>query len=178
VNRIFVSLAVVANLALLVALGYGLSIGDPGPDMAPMRHAMSMHLLLALGASLMALLQHSAVLTYFMATGRWIEEASAAYQLGDSFRRDNIRLKYRVIPWMVGCVALVIITGAAGAMSDPMSRATSPVASTLHFTLALLAVAANLLVSWAEFRTIVRNSGVVAGAWREVQKIRAERGLS
>jgi hypothetical protein len=174
-NRIFLTLAVVINAALAAAAWYGLSIGS-GQDLETDRHAMSMHLLVALAASILTLMLHAVALTYFMGTGRWIEETSAAYRLNEDLRRQNIRLKYRVIPGMVGCMALVIITGAAGALSDPLS-ATRSVASTIHFTLAITLLAANVLVSWLEYVAIKRNGALVAQAVAEVRRIRTERGL-
>jgi hypothetical protein len=176
-NRIFLTLAVVANTALGFAVWWGLSIRPGETILETTRHAVSMHLLVALGASLLILMMHAIVLTYFMGTGRWIEETATAYKLGDEYRRKNIRLKYRVIPAMVACMALVIITGAAGAMSDPIARGTASVASTIHFTLATLLVLGNLYTSWAEYQAIVRNGALVNAAVAEVKRIRSERGL-
>ena len=46
-NRIFLTLALVANLSLGGAVWYGLSIHDNSGDLATVKHAVSMHLLVA-----------------------------------------------------------------------------------------------------------------------------------
>jgi hypothetical protein len=199
-NRIFLTLAVLANLGLFVAAGYGVLIAAPAVATNPAaesqqpsqtssqstetdqaaaisrtRHAISMHLLIAVGASLVVLMLHSIVLTYFMGTGRWIEETGRAYALDERFRAQNIRYKYRVIPGMVTCMTLVILTGAFGAQLDP---AAAPSAwSTLHFLLALATVGLNLAVSVAEYFAIRDNGLLVASVVAEVKRIRKEQGL-
>jgi hypothetical protein len=177
VTRIFLTLAIVTNAAVAVAVWYGLSIGDPSENLDAARHAMSMHLLVALGASLLVLMLHAVVLTYFMGTGRWLEDTSAAYKLDASLRQRASGLKYRTVLALVACMVLVIVTGAAGAMADPLSKATASLASTIHFSLAMVTVLANLVVSWMEYAAIQKNGVVVAAAVAEVKRIRAERGL-
>lgn len=177
VNRIFLTLAIVANLALGVAVWYGLGIHDRSQQLPAIKHAVSMHLLIALGTSLLVLMSHAIVLTYFMGTGRWLEDTAAAYKLDERFRQRNIRLKYRAIPGMVLCMLLVIVTGAVGASTDPMPTATSSGTSAIHFTLAMATVFMNLLVSGLEYTAIVSNGQLVAEVVSEVKRIRREKGL-
>jgi hypothetical protein len=193
-NRIFLTLAVLANLGLAAAAWYGFEIGNrlvpatavselqqrPATDLTAMsnaRHAVSMHLLIALAASLVVLMLHSIVLTYFMGTGRWLEETIKAYVLDERFRSGNIRLKYRVIPGMVACMALVIITGAVGALNDPSVIDQASWNSTLHFLLAIGTVGLNLAISVVEYFAIRENGQLVADVVVEVKRIRRERGL-
>jgi hypothetical protein len=178
VNRIFLSLAIVANLGLAAAVWYGLGVHDDSRDLTAVRHSVSMHLLVALGASLMVLMLHAVVLTYFMGTGRWLEDTSTAYRLDEQFRRQNIRLKYRAIPGMVVCMLLVILTGAFGAATDPLPAAGSSVTSTIHFMLAMTTVSLNLVVSLLEYQAIRQNGQLVASVVAEVKRIRSERGLA
>jgi hypothetical protein len=177
VNRIFLSLAIVANLSLGVAVWYGLGIHDQTQNLQVIKHAVSMHLLVALGASLLVLMSHAVVLTYFMGTGRWLEDTSTAYRLDERFRRRNIGLKYRAIPGMIACMLLVIVTGAFGASTDPMPSGTSSGTSAIHFTLAMATVFANLLVSGLEYTAISANGRLVAEVVGEVKRIRREKGL-
>jgi hypothetical protein len=177
VNRIFLTLSIAANAALGVAAWYGLGVHDESRDLQAVKHAVSMHLLVALGASLLVLMLHAIVLTYFMGTGRWLEDTSQAYQLDERFRRQNIRLKYRAVPGMVVCMLLVIVTGAFGASTDPLPTAQSTLTSTIHFTLAMATVCLNLLVSILEYTAIARNGRLVAEVVGEVKRIRKERGL-
>jgi hypothetical protein len=197
-NRIFLTLAVIANLGLLFTAWYGFEIAErfaafgivsesqqsPAVDgdqaasaLGAARHAVSMHLLVAVAASLIVLMLHSIVLTYFMGTGRWLEETTKAYALEDQFRAGSIRLKYRVIPGMVACMALVIVTGAVGAQNDPGIADQSSWTSTLHFLLALGTVGLNLAMSVVEYFAIRENGRLVAAVVGEVRRIRRERGL-
>ncbi len=176
-NRIFLVLALFANGLLAVTLALGLRIGDP-LDLDPaVTDALSLHFLVALGTCLMVLLVHAVALTYFMGTGRWIEETSAAYRLGEEARRRNIRLKYRVIPGIILCFALVVITGSLGAVADPASRGTLTAASAIHFGLAVALLLTNFIVSWIEYQSIARNGSLVNEVVEEVRRIRRERGL-
>jgi hypothetical protein len=177
VNRIFLTLAIVANLGLGAAVWYGLGVRDQSNDLAAVKHSVSMHLLIALGASLLVLMLHAIVLTYFMGTGRWLEDTQAAYKLDERFRKQNIRLKYRAIPGMIVCMLLIILTGAFGASADPLPTAQSSMTSTIHFTLAMTTVFLNLFVSVLEYQAIAGNGRLVAEVVGEVKRIRKERGL-
>jgi hypothetical protein len=155
----------------------GWRIVDPASLEPGARNAVTWHMLTALGASLLVLLVHAVALTYFMGTGRWLEETSDAYGLGAQPRAANIRLKYRVIPAMVGCIVLVVITGALGALADPAANMHRPSAATIHFALALATLMANLLASWLQHRAIAQNGRLVDAVVARVQQIRLERGL-
>ena len=134
-------------------------------------------MLTAVAAALLVLLVHAVTLTYFMGTGRWLEETCAAYNLGNEPRAENIRLKYRVIPGMMACIVLVVLTGAFGAMADTAANASRPSAAGIHLGFALTTLLANLLVSWIEQRAIVQNGVVVDNVVGRVAEIRRERGL-
>jgi len=177
VNQIFFVLAVTSNAGLVATFWLGWRIGDAASLAETARQQVSSHFLFALGAIMLALLVHAIVLTYFMGTGRWIEETCEAYRFEGSARTENIRLKYRVIPGMVSCMLLLIVTGAFGAISDPASNMQMPAAHLIHLALAVLIVTANLLVSFYEYRLICRNSAVVDLVYREVQQVRREHGL-
>lgn len=176
-SRIFATLAVVSNLLLATTLLLGLNIDDAASLSEAARSQVSMHFLVALATSMITLLVHAVVLTYFMGTGRWIEETCDAYRLGETARAENIRLKYRVIPGLVTCMMLVILTGAFGAIADPASNAELAGSATIHFTLATLLLLANLFVSFQEWSQIQRNSQVVDVIIAEVRRIRTEKGL-
>ena len=176
-SRIFLTLAIVSNSALLATLVLGWRIVDPGSPEPGLRNPVTCHFLTAVGAALLVLLVHAVVLTYFMGTGRWLEETCEAYQLGAEPRAANIRLKYRVIPGMVVCILLVVLTGAFGALADPAANVPRPSAASVHLGFAITTVLANLLVSWVEQRAITRNSALVDAVVSRVGEIRQERGL-
>lgn len=181
-KRIFLTLAIFSTVLLIAAFSLGMSIGDAKDASAATQRYVSWHLLTALGALVFASLVHAIVLTYFMGTGRWMEETSRAYQLNESFLTENQSLKYRLLPAMSGCLLLLILTGGFGAAADPAS----PVgfqgwlglsAAMIHFLIAAILISANLLVNAWEFAAITRNSAIVEDVLAQVRKIRVERGL-
>ncbi|WP_437228113.1 hypothetical protein SH661x_000728 [Planctomicrobium sp. SH661] len=176
-NQIFLVLATASNAGLLLTFWLGWRISDPGSLAEAARQQVSSHFLVALGSVMLALLVHAIVLTYFMGTGRWIEETCAAYRFEGAARTENIRLKYRVIPGMVLCMLMLIVTGAFGAISDPASNMQMPSAHLIHFGLAICTILANIFVSVLESQMIRRNSAVVDLVYREVKAVRRERGL-
>ena len=176
-NQIFLFLAGLGNVALLVTLWLGWRIDDVASLTDAARQQVSFHFLFALGSSSFALFVHAVVLTYFMGTGRWIQETSEAYQLNDVARRENIKLKYRILPGMMGCLALILTTGAFGAIADPASNVQMNSGETIHFALAVITVSMNLFVNLIQYNAIVGNSSVVDQVYQEVLQIRKERGL-
>lgn len=167
-------MAILSNLGLLAAFWLGWNITDAAGVTAEAGRQVGHHFLTALGASIVALLVHAVSLTYFMGTGRWIEETSDAYKLGPEARRENIRLKYRTLPGMTLCVLLIIGTGALGAIADPASQAQLPGAATIHFALACVTLLTNMLVSWVEQRAIGRNGRLVDEVLSAAQRISNE----
>jgi len=176
-NRIFLTLSTVTNLGLAWAFWLGWNIDDPRSLDVAAQAAVTLHFLVALGAGVVVMLAHAVALTYFMGTGRWIEETCAAYSLGPAAREENIRLKYRALPGMVLCILLVLATGAFGAVSDPAANFRLAAAPMIHFTLASITLAGNILASWAEYVCIARNGRIVQEIVTEVARIRKERGL-
>jgi hypothetical protein len=178
VSRIFFTLSVIANASLIGAFSLGWAIDDPASFDPGARNLVTWHLLTALAAALLVLLVHAVSLTYFMGTGRWIEETCEAYKPSEAARSQNIRLKYRVIPGMVLCITLVVLTGAFGAMADPAANMRLTHGATIHLASAVTTVLANLLVSWVEYDSIARNGALVEQVVADVNRIRAERGLA
>ncbi len=176
-NRIFLTLSTVTNLGLAWAFWLGWNIDDPRSPRFEAQSAVTWHFLDALGAGVVVLLAHAVALTYFMGTGRWIEETCEAYSLGPAARQENIRLKYRALPGMVLCVLLLLATGAFGAISDPRANFQLGSAPTIHFTLATITLIGNVLASWVEYACIARNGRIVKEVLAEVMRIRQERGL-
>lgn len=176
-NRIFLVLSILGNLALGATFALGWRIEDAGSLAASARQQVQWHFQFALGSILFVLMMHGIVLTYFMGTGRWIEETCEAYSFTGTARAENLRMKYRVIPGMVACLALLITTGAFGAIADPASNMKMPSAATIHFCLACATLLLNFIVSGLEYQQIVRNGAVVQQVYQEVRRVRRERGL-
>lgn len=181
--RIFLPLAGLSTILLTVAMLLGLMIEDPKVRTVAAQAPVKYHFLAAVSALVFATMVHAIVLTYFMGTGRWIEETSTAYQLNPALHSQSTRIKYRTIPLMVICFFLLVMTGALGAAADPASPMQSKgwaglPASTIHLITAIIAVAANLLVNWLEFHALERNGEIVDQVLAEVRRIRLEKGLA
>ena len=191
-KRIFLTLAIIANLCLITAVIFGLSIrakstlppSDPRYLLDPLFNArISSHMLVGLGALTFATLVHAILFTYFMGTGRWLEETTQAYGLDESWYRQNQKIKYSVLPGIIIVLLLLITTGAMGAVADPATPMTldgllGMTSANLHFAVAGITALANLLVNVLEFIAVLQNTAVVEGVLAEVRRIREERGLA
>jgi hypothetical protein len=122
------------------------------------------------------------VVTYFMGTGRWLEETCTAYRLGDAWQTGSRNLKWRLYPAMVTSLLLLIVAGASGGAADPASAVGfrgwgSLTAAQVHLAVAGLALTINAAVNIAEFAALSRNGRLVNEVLDEVRRIRTERGL-
>lgn len=184
-KRIFLTLAVLANITLLIAFVLGWQVGDPSklngldPDV---NRRIGTHLLAGLGALTSATMVHALLFTYFMGTGRWIEETSQAYSLSDSWYRHNQRTKYGILPGIFIGFLLLVATGALGAVADPATTASLQKTvgisdSTLHFSAAVCTWIVNIIINMTQYFAIIKNSAIVEGVLAEVRRIRLEKGL-
>ncbi|RLT20406.1 MAG: hypothetical protein DWI29_03935 [Planctomycetota bacterium] len=184
-KRIFLTLALLANITLMVAFVMGWQVGDPAtlngrdPDV---NDRIGTHLLVGLGALTSATMVHALLLTYFMGTGRWIEETSQAYRLSSEWYRQNQRTKYGILPGILGSFLMLVVTGSLGAVADPatvlsLERTLGINDSTLHFAAAVCTWIVNLIVNMTQYLAITKNSAIVEGVLAEVRRIRIEKGL-
>ena len=160
----------------------GLNIGDAKIADPEIQSAVSQHFLMACAGLVLGMLVHALVLTYFMGTGRWLEETSKAYQLPDEYRAEGQSLKYRTLPLMVAAILMLVITGGFGGAADPASPVgfqgwfgVSP--ATLHLIVASLTLAINAAANLQEFRALERNGEIIKQVVAEVRRIRKEHGL-
>jgi len=179
VNRIFLTLAILATLLLVAAFVLGLEIGDPRSVAASTRATLSHHLLTAVAALIFAALVHAVLLTYFMGTGRWIEETSLAYKLDSRWHDENRRLKYRTVPAMAACLVVLILNVPLGALAVDSGDWTLPGVGAIsptrtHFLFALATIVVNVIGNAIEYRAIKRNGELIAEIVAEVRHIRGE----
>ncbi len=182
-NRIFLPLCGLSWILLAAAFVLGLNIDDPKVADAMVQRGVERHFLTALGAIVFATLVHALVLTYFMGTGRWLEETSQAYRLDPEFCAESQRLKYRTIVPGVFAFLLLLVTGAFGAAADPGSPVQfqgwfSFPAATIHQFAAILTVTVNAVVNYLEFTALFRNGEIVEDVLRQVRQIRMDKGLA
>jgi len=182
VNRIFLTLALAGNLLVAAALLLGLQIDDPAARSPAVQALVSWHLLTGLAALCFTILVHALVLTYFMGTGRWLEETTRAYGLPADLQRQSWTLKYRVVPLLSVAILLLILVGATGAAADPAShvgwgRIAGMAAADVHLATALGTWAINVAIQAAEYSALLRNGAIVQEVLQEVRRIRMEHGL-
>jgi hypothetical protein len=167
VKRIFLALTVVSTLLLVASFVLGCEIGDIRSVSSWTRKLLSYHLLISVAALIFAALVHAVLLTYFMGTSRWIEEARQAYKFDARWSEENRRLKYRAIPTMVLCLLLLISNIPLGAVAS----------ANVHLVVAILTLVVNLAVNAMEYAAIRRNGELIAAVVIEVRRIRETLGL-
>jgi hypothetical protein len=181
-TRIFSSLAVLSTCLLIVTFGLGWNIGDASMRDPVVQNRVSVHFLTAVGALCFAIAVHALVLTYFMGTGRWLEETCTAYRLGNDWQVRSRNLKWGLYPAMMLGIVLLIVTGAFGGAADPASafgfRGFGPfTAAQIHLFVAAGTLLVNMIVNGLEFVALQRNGTLVHDVLQRVRQIRIEKGL-
>lgn len=181
-TRIFLTLAICSTGTLLTTFWLGLEVGDASVRSTAVQSRVAVHFLMGVGALVFAVLVHALVVTYFMGTGRWLEETCNAYRLGTAWQTGSKNLKWRLYPAMVTSLLLLIATGAFGGAADPASavgfKGWGPLtAAQVHLAVAGLTLAVNAAVNIAEYVALSRNGQLVNEVLQEVRRIRTERGL-
>jgi hypothetical protein len=166
-TRTFLLLAGIEVLALAAAITVGClsKFGD---------HSLWLtHWVVGLFTALLTLAVHCLIFLYFLGTGRWVKEVGLAYDLPDApLPRRTRELKRAAFPPALFAMLITIATVAAGAGAD-----TGVWPWPIHLTLAILAVLVNLWAFPIEYRNLRANGVVLEAVMREVDRIRAERGL-
>ncbi len=179
-SRIILSLGIVSTLLLTTAYVLGWNV-EPATARTGGR-LFDLHFAVALGAMIFATLVHGITLTYFMGTGRWLEETLAAYSLPTDRFEQSRSLKYRIVGWITVAFLSLLFTGACGAAAHVATAIGAqswwgiPVA-TWHFTAATLALALNSYVHVREYEAVAENNRLIQSVVEDVRRIRSERGL-
>jgi hypothetical protein len=181
-SRIVLTLAILNTAGLSWALWLGNQIGNAKEAVVEVQSRVGVHFLVAVGAICLAVLVHALVLTYFMGTGRWLEETSAAYRLDRQAQHRARALKWKLYPAMIVALGLLVTTGGLGAAADPAAHTGFAgvgglSAAAFHELVAWVAILVNATVNLAEYVVLRRNASLVNGVLAEVRRIRIERGL-
>ena len=180
-KHIFLTLSLISTALLMAAFVMGMSIDDPKVQTEEVAATVNLHMGTAMFALIAAAMVHSLALTYFMGTGRWMEETSRAYCLGESRPAESRSMKYRMMLGMSGCLVMLIVTLALGASIDSNVwkgfTEYGIAASTIHFLTASVTICLNMLVYMQEYQAISRNGQLVDEVMVEVRRMRTERGL-
>jgi hypothetical protein len=149
-------------------------------DYARPRFWMTLHMLLGSASALVSVLVSSITITYFIGTSRWCKEVCETYQLSPQLAEKSTRLKRSTFPWaLVGIGAVILVVG-LGAAADPSGANWRHSASLVlvHYVAAMLCLVGVALAYWIQGRRIAENYVVIEEILAEVQRIRAERGLT
>jgi hypothetical protein len=171
-KRIFTTLATINGLALVLSavLGWWSARGGRGVSEDALYLA---HFGFALAASILTLLVHCIVFTYFLGTGRWVKEVKYAYRLPDEpWPRLTRDLKRRTFPIALAAMLVTIAAAASGA-----GRQLQEWPWQVHASLALATLAVNLFAFVLEYRNISINGHAIENVTAIVEEIRASHHL-
>jgi hypothetical protein len=172
-TRIFLVLAALDGAALLAAYAIGWMSKLRNGVLHPEDPTYLIHFSVGLFAAILTLFVHCLIFTYFLGTGRWVKEVGLAYDLPDeSLPKRTRELKRRTFPPALAAMLIAIATAAAGAGAQLQEWPWL-----VHATLATIALVINGWAFIVEYRNVAINAGVIEQVMREVERIRAERGL-
>jgi hypothetical protein len=171
--QILARVAASVFLLLVAAFVAGLVSWARGARLNADDASFMVHIYLGLVAVLGVLAVHCLVIVYLLGTGRWVKEVASAYALPDDpLPRRTRDIKRAAFP--PGLIATLLAIAAAGAGAGVWWQGWHWSA---HFTLAVLTVVANLWAFAVAYREVARNGTVIDEVMREVDRVRAERGL-
>ncbi len=172
-SQILARLAAFNVLVLVAAFAVGAASWWRGSLRNADDPTYELHLYLGLLAAFTTLAVHCLIFIYFLGTGRWVKEVALAYCIPDApLPRLTRELKRRTFPPALFAMLVPIAASAAGA-----GVATRDWAWYYHGGLAVVTVAINVWAFFVEYRNVTINAGVIDEVMREVDRIRAERGL-
>jgi amino acid transporter len=163
--RIFLGLAVLDGLALVATCVLGFFHVPRGESL--------LHFNLGLYTVLGNLLVHCIIFIYFLGTGRLVKEVALAYGIPDEpLPKLTRELKRSAFPPALFAMLLPIAAAASG-MGSEMQQWPAWV----HAALAVASLGVNGWAFVVEYRNVCTNARALDELFREVDRIRAERGL-
>jgi hypothetical protein len=147
-HRIFLGLAITDGTLLAVSFGAGFVAAGEARGPGEVWHGL--HFLIGLLTTMGTLLVHSIVFTYFLGTGKWVDEVVRVYRLPGWLSAQAQKNKRKAFPFELGSMAVIGGTAWLGAGTDARQWP-----SVWHLGLAALALAFNLGAFVAEYATIV-----------------------
>ena len=172
-TRILTTLAAIVILSMLTTIGFG--FWSMALDVTIFKNNIYIvHFCLGLFTTLAILLVHCLIFIYFLGTGRLVKEVGIAYHLPDEpWPKLTRELKRQAFPPALFSMLIGIATAAAG-----MGRQMEEWHWTIHMALAFITLAINLWAFRVEYRCVSANAGVIDAVFVEIDRIRAEHGLT
>ncbi len=164
-NRIFLAMAITNGtlLAVVFAIGFAAGAEPRGPG----EFWRGLHWLLGVFATMLGLLVHSIAYTYFLGTGKWVDEVARVYRLPDWLGEQARRNKRRAFPFAL--VGMIAVSAAAwlGAGADAQGWPSS-----WHLGAASLALAFNLGAFVVEYAAIVGQARLLIEVKDQADRLR------
>jgi len=136
------------------------------------------HWLSGVAAAIAVLFANSIVVTYFIGTNRWCKEVVDAYSLDLAYVGQSTALKRRAFPWALLGILLVIGVAVLGGLADPRISVGHDIDwPTWHFLAALATIGAIAVAFYIQWTHIVAHHELIGRVMRDVERIRAKRGL-
>ena len=143
----------IANLTALlgtIALGYFAAGGSAAASLR------GWHMLAGALAAILCVAVHCIVVTYFVATAKWIRHAVTVKGLDAGYAQPTRSFRAHAMPAALAAMTAVFVTAILGAAVD-----TRVIASTWHHVMALAAVGINVGVAVVEYGAIDRNGKLI-----------------
>lgn len=148
--QLFIALSIANIACLLAATGLGYLAGAGGQ--------IGYHTLGGVSATLVCVAVHCVVMTYFMATTKWVRYAVALKRLDPSSAEPTRSFRAQAFPAALLAIAFVFLAALLGVLTDAYDL--RPI---WHHIAALLAIAANIVATFFEGRAIRRNGRLIDG---------------
>lgn len=171
--RIFSVLAAANAIGLIASFTFGMISMVRGSLKTPDDPIFMIHFLCGLFTAVATLLVHCLIFTYFLGTGRWVREVTLAYDLPDEpLYKTTRELKRSTFPPALFAMLAVMAAAAFGA-----GRQLQDWPYQLHLYGSIVAIGINFWAYVIEIRGLRKTAEVLDGIYREVDRVRAERGL-
>jgi hypothetical protein len=170
-NRIFLGLAVTS--ATLMAVSFAIGLGAIGETRGGSHFWHDIHFLLGLLTVLTVLLTHSIVFTYFLGTGKWVNEVVRVYGLPSWTYAQAIKNKRRAFPFELWGITFVAATAWLGAGTDSRGWPSS-----WHLACAAVTLAFNVGAFVAEYAAILAQALLLVEVKAEADRLRRAQAQS
>jgi hypothetical protein len=178
-TRIFPSLAAASLGLFLVAVVFGLMIGDlySQPDEAVL-NTRGVHMLLGTSAAIAVVFVFSIAVTYFVGTSRWCKEVTETYLLDSAPLVRSTKLKRKTFPLCVVGMLTMVAVAALGAASDPgTGRSNTAEMANVHLAGAFIGLAIVAFIYFRVWLNMAENQLAIQEIVDSVREIRIEKGL-
>jgi hypothetical protein len=166
-HRIFLTLAVTDTSLLLASFVLGL--GASGEPRAPGAVWHGTHVLIGILTTMVTLLVHSIVYTYFLGTHKWVKEVVRVYQLPDWVLAQSKKNKSKAFRFEFWGMTLIGVTAWLGAGAD--ARGLNPL---WHLAMSSITFAFQLGAFAVEYMTIVAQARLLLEVKSRADVLREE----